>query len=87
MDNRERVNDLLAARIMQASVDNGEPDGHIDAAFARNLAINCSSFWLRDAIHASLERDCVYALKDAETLVEIMRSVCKEKLIELLIAK
>jgi hypothetical protein len=82
VDNRERANNLLAALIMRASVDNGEPDGHIDAAFARTLAINCASFWLRDAIRASLERDCVDALKDALTLAEIMRGVCDEALVK-----
>ena len=78
MDSRERVNNLMAAHIMRASVANGEPDGHIDAVFARDLAINTTSRWLLDAIQAGLERDCVDALNDAETLVEIMSGVCDE---------
>lgn len=80
MDNRERANNLMAALIMRASVANGEPDGHFDAAFARELAINCTSRWLLDAIQAGLERDCVDALSDAEALVEILRGVCDEAL-------
>ena len=80
MDRRERVNDLLGALIMRASVANGEPDGHIDEVLANKLAINCTSRWLLDAIQAGLERDCVDALSDAEALVEILRGVCDEAL-------
>ena len=78
MDNNERILGLIAAQIMRSSVANGEPDGHINAELARKMAVNCSSFWLKDAIRAGLERDPVDALNDAAMLVEIMLFACDE---------
>ena len=74
----ERVIGLVTALIMRSSVENGEPDGHIDAALARKIASSCTSTWLKNAILASLDRDPVDALHDAEALVRIMSDVCDE---------
>jgi hypothetical protein len=75
MDNNERMLRLMTVQIMRSSVKNGEPDGPIDAVLARTLAVNCTSFWLKDAIRANLQRDPVDGLHDAATLVEIMKDV------------
>ena len=78
MDTNERMLNLMAVQIMRSSIENGEPDGHIDEPLARKLANGCTSYWLKDAIRSSLERDPVDALNDAATLVEIMQAVCDE---------
>ena len=78
MDNNERMLRLMTVQIMRSSVANGEPDGHINSELARKMAVNCSSFWLKDAIRAGLERDPVDALNDAAMLVEIMLFACDE---------
>jgi hypothetical protein len=37
------------------------------------LASPCTSYWLKDAIRAALSRDCLDALRDAETLAAILK--------------
>jgi hypothetical protein len=38
----------------------------------------CTSYWLKDAINAIARRDCVDALRDAETLVAVCKAYCRD---------
>jgi hypothetical protein len=35
-----------------------------------------TSYWLKDALRTALQRDCVDALNDAESLVYLLKGVC-----------
>ena len=37
------------------------------------LTSPCTSYWLKAAIKANLNRDCLDALRDAEVLTEVLR--------------
>lgn len=39
----------------------------------RLLSNPCTSYWLKDAIKSSFNRDCLDALRDAETLVQLLK--------------
>lgn len=41
------------------------------------LADPCTSYWLKDAIKAILDRDCMDAISDVEVLLEVANNVVK----------
>ena len=44
----------------------------VDKEIDRILSCYSTSFWLKDALKSSVQRDCVDALNDAEFLVAIL---------------
>jgi hypothetical protein len=86
MDNNERMLDLLAAQVRRSSEEAGytpylseeltlSSDGLL---LRRKLVALETSTWLKNAVLASLNRDPLDALHDAEALVRIMSDVCDE---------
>lgn len=42
-------------------------------AIQQILELPCSSFWLKNALKTALDRDSLDALRDAETLVKLLK--------------
>lgn len=49
---------------------------------AKILADPSASYWLKNALKTSLERDCVDAARDAQILSEILGERCTELLVD-----